>query len=276
MILVCHKFILYPNLILKIVKKNKKIEMKKPISLLFLLLLPVAVVYFTLQWTHDALTTIFAVTLICYSFSCWLYDKVIADFKWSWFVGKETNQFCSKLFDGIGFTLMFGTITAALLICFSIFSPWGIEKMVLPFPNFGNSWDTVYTVGFLIAFIIILPLGEEAFYRVFQANQWKGMAADIMISIAYAGMNFAGLYWIMEGWGARWLFAGLAFLISMILVSIRDNMNVVYALMTRIGISLGVTIWIFFLYESVKNELPRQQPDYFFNGDVRNWFHPSA
>jgi hypothetical protein len=30
------------------------------------------------------------------------------------------------------------------------------------------------------------------------------------------------------------------------------------------------------LYESVKNELPRQQPDYFFVADVRNWFHPTS
>lgn len=249
--------------------------MKKEISLVILLLLPAVVVYFSLAWGHDAITTIAAVTGICYSFSCWLYDKLIADFKWSWFVGKETNNFCSKLFDGIGFTLMFGTITAALLICFSIFSPWGIEKMVLPFPNFGNAWDIVYTVSFGIAYIIILPLGEEAFYRVFQANQWKGLASDIMISIGYAGMNLAALYWIIESWGGRWLFTGFAFIVAMILVSIRDNLSVVYALMTRIGIALGVCIWIFFLYESVKNELPRQQPEYFFVADVRNWLHSS-
>lgn len=141
--------------------------MKKQISLIVLLLLPIAVVYFTLRWTHDALTTIATVTLICYSLSCWIYDKTISDFKWSWFVGKETKNFCSKMFDGIGFTLMFGTITAALLICFSIFSPWGIDKMVLPFPNFGNSWDLAYTVAFGVFYNIVLPLGEEAFYRVF-------------------------------------------------------------------------------------------------------------
>ena len=145
--------------------------------------------------------------------------------------------------------------------------------MVLPFPNFGNNWDIVYVVVFGICYNIILPMGEEAFYRVFQANQWKGLISDIMINLAYAAMNLAAFYWIMEPWGGRWLFTGLAFLSGMMLVSIRDNMSVVYALMTRIGISLGVSVWLFFLYESVKNDLPRQQPDYFFIADTRNYLN---
>jgi multidrug transporter EmrE-like cation transporter len=97
-----------------------------------------------------------------------------------------------------------------------------------------------------------------------------------MISLAYAGMNLAALYWVMEPWGGRLLFAGFSFIIAMILVSIRDNLSVVYALMTRIGVALGVIVWVFFLYESVKNELPRQQPDYFFSADIRNWLHPES
>jgi len=250
--------------------------MKKEITLFILLCLPMFVVFFALKWTHDALTTIVAVTTLCYCISCWIYDLVIADFKWSWFVGKETDNCCSKIFDGIGFTLMFGTITAALLICFSIFSPWGIDKMVLPFPNFGNTWDLVYTIAFAICFIIILPLGEEAFYRVFQGNQWKGCISDIMVSLFYSAMCLAAIYWIIEPWGGRWLFTGLSFLTALVLVGIRDGMGVVYCLMTKIGINIGIAIWIFFLYESVKNQLPRQQPDYFFIADVRNWLQPSA
>ena len=72
--------------------------------------------------------------------------------------------------DSIGFTLIFATLTAASLICFSIFSPWGIHSMTLPFPSFNNGWQLVYTVVFTILFVVVVPLGEEAFYRVFQAN----------------------------------------------------------------------------------------------------------
>ena len=141
--------------------------MKKQLSLILLLLIPPVVIFYTLKGTHDAITAIAAVTLICYCFSCWIYDKVISDFKWSWFVGKETRNFCNKVFDSIGFTLIFATLTAASLICFSIFSPWGIERMTMPFPSFKNGWDVVYSVVFAILFVIVLPLGEEAFYRVF-------------------------------------------------------------------------------------------------------------
>lgn len=96
-----------------------------------------------------------------------------------------------------------------------------------------------------------------------------------MISLGYAGMNFVAMYWIMEPCGGRLLFAGLSFVMAMILVGIRDNMSIVYALMTRVGIAIGVSIWIFYMYESVKNELPRKQPDYFFIADVRNFLQPS-
>ena len=132
--------------------------MKKEITLILLLLLPPVVVYFSMKWTHDAVITIWSVTLLCYCFTCWLYDLAIGGFKWSWFVGKETTNFCSKVFDGIGFTLMFGVVTAAILICFSIFSPWGISKMVLPFPSFDNGWDIVYMVTFLISYLSLIHI----------------------------------------------------------------------------------------------------------------------
>lgn len=141
--------------------------MKKQVSLVLLLLIPPVVLFYTLKWTHDAITAIAAVTLISYILSCWLYDKVVSDFKWSWFVGKETRNFCSKMFDSIGFTLIFATLTAATLICFSIFSPWGISHMTLPFPSLKSGWQMVYTVTFTILFVVVVPLGEEAFYRVF-------------------------------------------------------------------------------------------------------------
>lgn len=94
-----------------------------------------------------------------------------------------------------------------------------------------------------------------------------------MISFGYAGMNLAALYWIMEPWGGRLAFAGLSFIMAIVLVSIRDNMNIVSTLMSRIGVAIGISIWIFYLYESVKKELPRKQPDYFFIADMRNHWH---
>lgn len=236
------------------------------------MILPMFGVFFMLKWTQDAATTILAVTTFCYSFCCWLYDKVIADFKWSWFVGKETTNCCSKLFDGIGFTLLFGVITATFLILVSMFFSWGMgNKMVLPLPHFGNGWDTVYLIFVIILYLVVLPMGEEAFYRVFQGNQWKGMLADTLVSVFYAGMNLAAHYWIFDSWSARWVFTGLTFFVSMILVLIRDKTNVVYSLMARVGVAVGVLAWIFFLYQTVQHAMPREQPTYFFRANVENY-----
>ena len=93
-----------------------------------------------------------------------------------------------------------------------------------------------------------------------------------MISLAYALMNLAALYWIISPWGGRWLFTGLAFVTGMVLVWVRDSLTVVHSLMSRIGIAIGISAWIFFLHQSVQNELPRRQPGYFFTQDPRNWF----
>jgi hypothetical protein len=247
--------------------------MKKEISLVILLILPILTVYYMLKWTSDAISTILAVNLLCYSFACWLYDKVIADFKWSWFVGKETKNFCSKMLDGVGFTLLFVVLSAAFLILMSMYSSWGLgHKMVLPFPILKGSWDTCYHIAFFLIFTIALPLGEEAFYRVFQANQWKGILADVMISVFYAGMNLAIVYSVFDSWTPKWIFTFFSFVIAMILVAIRDKSNVVNALMSRIGLALGVYLWIFFLERSVKSAIPRLQPTYVFIADVNNWF----
>ena len=93
-----------------------------------------------------------------------------------------------------------------------------------------------------------------------------------MISLAYSLMNLAALYWIIQPWGGRWLFTGLAFAAAIALVLIRDSLTVIHSLMSRIGIAIGVAAWIFFLFQSIKNELPRRQPEYFYAQDPRNWF----
>jgi membrane protease YdiL (CAAX protease family) len=247
--------------------------MKKEISLIILLILPCVTAFFTMKWTKDACITILALTLLCYSLACFLYDKLVADFKWSWFVGKETNNCCSKIFDGIGFTLLFGVIIGTALIVFTMFSEWGLgEKMILPVPHFGNFWDTVYMSILAILYIVVLPLGEEAFYRVFQANQWKGMLSDIMISFFYAVMNLGGVYYVFDSWTPRWILTGFAFLIGVTLVYLRDKTNVVYSLMARIGVALGVFVWLCFLIQTVKSAMPRAQPQYFFIANVENIF----
>eukprot|EP00178_Gracilaria_changii_P011873 TRINITY_DN33537_c0_g1_i1.p1 TRINITY_DN33537_c0_g1~~TRINITY_DN33537_c0_g1_i1.p1 ORF type:complete len:171 (-),score=18.98 TRINITY_DN33537_c0_g1_i1:117-572(-) len=142
--------------------------------------------------------------------------------------------------------------------------------MPVPYLEGWRYW--LYLLAFLCTYLVVLPMGEEAFYRVFQANQWKGFASDVMISFFYAGMNAAALVHILEEWQAVLLFSTLAFLSGLVLVTIRDNLSVVYSLMTRIGIALGMLLWIFFLYESAKNQLPRQQPEYFFGTNTENVF----
>ena len=74
---------------------------KRVFFLLLLLFLPIPVAHFSLKWTHDAVITMSALLLICYMGSCIFYDRFVADFKWSWFIGAETDHLVSQLCQGI-------------------------------------------------------------------------------------------------------------------------------------------------------------------------------
>lgn len=248
----------------------RSIGTKKLIGLSIGLLLPILSVYLCLSQTHDAILTIWITTLVCYTAYCWVYDIAFASFKWSWFIGKETKGFFGKCLDGLGFTLMFSTITASTIVCFCIFSPWGITKFTLPFPYFGNSMDTFYAVFFGISYLIILPMGEEGFYRVFQGNQWKGEIPTAIISCAYGLMNFVAFCLIFEGWLGRILLTAAAIGTCYIYIGVRDSLDIVYCLMTKIGVNLGMGLWIYWMWMTVERGMPRRQPKYFYVADMDN------
>jgi membrane protease YdiL (CAAX protease family) len=167
--------------------------------------------------------------------------------------------------------LLVAIVTGGLLILFSVFSPWGIEKMILPFPtNFGNWWDEIYLIAFFFFYVIFLPMGEEAFFRVFLSEEWKDYIPDLVICLAYAPMNYVALICIINTAIPRLIFAAITLLLAFLLVYLRDKFDKATCLVTRIGLALGIVFWIFYLYETVKHEFPRKQPEYFFRANVDN------
>lgn len=251
---------------------RRTIETKKLIGLTIGLILPCISIFVCLQQTHDALITIWTTTILCYTLYCWIYDIAFASFKWSWFIGKETKGFFGKCLDGLGFTLMFSTITASTIICFCIFIPWGITEFTLPFPFFGTKLDTYYAIAFAVSYLLILPMGEEGFYRVFQGNQWRGEIPTAIISGAYGLMNLVAFCFVFEGWFGRILLTAAAIGTCYIYIGVRDSLDIVYCLMTKIGINLGMVLWMYWMYMTVERGMPRRQPKHFYVADMRNFW----
>ena len=144
--------------------------------------------------------------------------------------------------------------------------------MTLPFPFFGDYWDGIYGGAAAFTYVFLLPLGEEAFFRVFHSNQWKSQIADIVVSVFYGLMCFAGFYMVMDGiLGVALLTAG-AIASCWLLIEVRNSLNIMYCLMTKIGINLGTALWVFYLYYSVDKRLERRQPGLFYIADMENIF----
>ena len=169
---------------------------------------------------------------------------------------------------------MFATIVSSTLIFFSIFSPHGLMSLTLPFPYFDSVADFAYDLIFSVCFVFILPLGEEAFYRVFIGNQWKGPTGQMVASLANTLMNLACFVVCCEGvFGIALLSVG-SLACCFALVVVRDQMAPVYCLMAKIGINLGCALWLYYLNATEQKSLDRRQPNLFNVADSMNVLTP--
>lgn len=168
---------------------------------------------------------------------------------------------------------MVGIISSAMLVSVTMFSPWGIDTLTLPFPFFHQGEGLLYISLFVFGFIVILPISEEGFYRIFQASQWKGILADLMISFFYGIMNYFAMIPLISNWGARLAYAFLSFAFSLVLIYVRDKQNIVLSLMARFGINFGLILWGLFLWKSQEIKVPRLHPRIFLSFNKENIFN---
>lgn len=140
----------------------------------------------------------------------------------------------------------------------------------MPFPNFHGIFKFIYWILCAFLYINLIPSTEELFYRVFQANQWKGILADIMISVGNTILNFTIYYFMIKDIWACLAATGLTFFTSILLVIIRDIFGPVECITSRIGITIGVVFWFTFISELVLTGLKRQEPKHFHLSDPEN------
>ena len=161
---------------------------------------------------------------------------------------------------------------AATLICFSIFVVFPVNVMTLALPSFQGGGETLYFALFILLYTIVLPIGEEAYFRVFLTKVWRGPTGNLISCISYMLMNFSAYCFVFDTDLARFIFMLLSFLQGLILLEFKHKQNIVFSLMVRIGVSLGILGWLVFVSHSTNITYDVKQPAYLLMSDPHNLF----
>lgn len=239
--------------------------------LLASLLTPALTTWGTLYLTHDALTTLIMLSVFCYISSIYIYSEKIDSFLWQWELEKEKRRSKGTLVASTIIFLISAFCTFYGLFTFSLhYKTPLLHKLKLPFPYMDSSTDQVYQTIFFIFFCFILPISEDLFYRVFQVANWEGFLAEVMLSISYAGMNYAWVNWVIVGEEVLWIMTIASFLYSFLAYQVQKGVGVYVGLMFRIGFSVGLCAWILFLGIRFYGGKKFYQPGEFVVGDKKN------
>lgn len=152
-------------------------------------------------------------------------------------------------------------------------SPIGMKVLTLPFPYFKTGFFRLfYNLLFLILYHLILPAAETAYYTIFLPELCPDAETikNLMIAGAYAGMNWFGIVFIFKRFFAQLFITALAFGIMFGLLMLKKQRGLPLALTARYALSFAVLFWLLWLAMTRKGWLRRKQPEYNFEGNVKN------
>ena len=172
---------------------------------------------------------------------------------------------------------MTALIIAILLIVITITIDFGPQQIVFPFMPFSNTYlRYMYVAIFLGLYSVFLPLTESGFYLVLHSNLWdgQGVLGDVLVSLTYGLVNFAGFAFVLRGSGGIFwsIFLGVICALLMYLYLYkREKYSFLYAVGIRVGISVGVGLYIAFMVLNFdRHFVTVKTPKYFFPVDTRN------
>lgn len=149
-----------------------------------------------------------------------------------------------------------------------------MKVLTLPFPYFRTTFFRLfYNLLFLILYHLILPGAEVAYYSIFLPEvcpEGKEMITNLMISGAYAGMNWFAIVFIFKRFFAQLFITALAFGIMFGLLTLKKQKGLPLAVTARYTLSFAVLFWLLWLAMTRKGWLRRKQPEYNFDGNVKN------
>jgi hypothetical protein len=258
--------------------------------------LPALLAFLCLKFTLDAIITLLVVTLIGFVIPIWVYDKFVGDFSYERKIPEEIVNKSEKI--SLGTKLLGGAaICLALIhILYSMYAPasMGPETVVLPFPIFDGAFGkTSYWIIF-VALFILANIFEHIFFNYFVPIEYTekegklallsgenvGVVDKIVISFFVALYYFVIFYYtISRGIVPPLVYAILGFGLNFFALGLRVDKKLIVSTMFKIGVAVGILLYIFWLNMSSKKGWTRKSPDFFFVGNFNNvfnkWTHPT-
>lgn len=265
--------------------------MANTLFFLIALPLPAVIAFFSLWWSQDAIITMTLVGLLGFILPIWVYDKFVGDFSYERKIPSEVMDKGAKISAGMSMMAGAAIGLGALLVLYVRYCPsWmGPKSIRNPMPEFPKWSNAVYQSIFGILFLIFAAL-EHFYFNYFASIEYtegSGMASlsgekasfssNLIISLFCGLFHFAVYYWIIEPviWYAI-VYAVLAFLMNMVVISVRHSKKLIVSTLLRIGIAMAVLIMVYYCRYSVGGKAKRSIPYYFFRRDNENkltkWF----
>lgn len=222
------------------------------------LVLPPLINYFGQQIHHDAIIVSIELILLGYVLPIFIMYNCVDKGIWLKAAHVDLDDTSSKRTAAIIQGVIYGVVIGAILILYCKYVDFGPQTIILPFPFYTDKTKRIlYWVAFTIVWGIILPMAEVTFYFMFQAACWGGLLSDLVISLAYAIMNFCWMYWVIEKFWWAFSLAAFTFALGYFLIKIRDSKGGMAATGIRIGISLGTIALLVFIYQWGKCKVPQ-------------------
>ena len=93
---------------------------------------------------------------------------------------------------------------------------------------------------------------------------------NLMISGAYAGMNWFGIVFIFKRFFAQLFITALSFGVMYGLLTLKKSKGLPLTVTARYALGFAILFWLLWLAMTRKGWLKRKQPEYNFSGNVSN------
>jgi len=249
---------------------------------------PAIIGWAIMHFTNDAIITIVGL-IITFAIGIAGYHFGVQKFGVTEALGKEFLKMKDNLKLGAIFLGAGAAGIALVSVLWSMFvPPLGWNSLVMPFPDFGESkgLNISYFVAFAIFYLIYAAM-ENVYYYWFIGSEWNeksgagalmDMAAGQTISFSSClviGLGVFALNWaIFSSFVQSWWFGGIIALIAFgaafALTKIRGSKGIIVSTLLRVGIALGVLLYIYYLFQSDAGKLNRKSPLAFVSSNPLN------
>jgi hypothetical protein len=262
-------------------------------TLFFLIAIPLPAIlaWTTLWFTHDAIITMIVTGGLGLLLPIIVYDKWVGDFSFERKIPDEIMNKEDKISLGIKLGLGAAFGVAIFLALWSMFLPefFGPTSITLPFPVTDGALKYTYLTFFVLSYLIFAAL-EHIYFNYFTSIEYtekEGLASfggekasfssNFVISIGNALMHFAVFYWTIKPllfWAI--IYGAVAFFVNFVVISVRHNKKLIVSILFKVGIALGVLLYLWYLSFTLGGDVKRITPTYYFTADVENswgnWF----